>query len=63
MPIIAREKQRLADDALVGPGQGAQRHDVPGAEDVREGAADGAGAGSADEVRGMEIWVADGAAI
>jgi hypothetical protein len=27
------------------------------------GAADGAGAGGADAVRGMEIWVADGAAI
>ena len=27
------------------------------------GAADGAGAGSAEAMRGMEIWVADGVAI
>lgn len=45
MEIVTRQEQRLAHDALVRLGEEGHGGVVPGAEDVREGAEDGAEVG------------------
>lgn len=58
VPVVAGEEEGLAHDALVGAREGAQAGGVPGAEDVREGAVDGAEVG--EQLRLVPRGRADG---